>query len=560
MDDKRVQLDLKKTKALIQSPRLFSKYCLKVPVKANNVEEDVNPFSYKESMVSQPGDVALDYLPAQLELYKVFMLMFMELGYVALDIVKSRQVGSSTLWLSIMYHMMTFRRNFIANLICDSTITTSFLNNRLENFWLSTPDQFRQEKIPAKGADMKLANGTEYYSMTAGTKTSGRGGTPRFVIASEIAHFPNYEDIMDSIFDAISLRRNSGNVSIRESTSNGEGTGWHDHVIKSLRGETEYRVAFVNWLMDPNCVFDVPPDFRPTTEEEDLMKLYPRMTPEKVMFRRKKLASKSLGKFKQEFPLTIQESFEGTGEKFFPSVLVKAAMETELEDEKAPVAIGADSARTNDRPVIAVRRGRELLDLLIFDTTFEDMKETVFAENIAHELNKYPRSRAFLDPAYAWGCIDILLAKGFEDRVIPVYFQGEAYEDRVYYNKRAEMFHRLLKWLKNPPVSLPNIEDIANDLAAMPSPTTRGGRLLFPPKEEIKKLLKKSTDILDAISLTFAEELETEIGSMPILYGPDGGMLESSSKSGLSTKDYLKKFDKRNSDGEPTRLYNVHKY
>ena len=80
-------------------------------------------------------------------------------------------------------------------------------------------------------------------------------------------------------------------------------------------------------------------------------------------------------------------------------------------------------------------------------------------------------------------------------------------EQERYANRRAEMWNRVNEWLTAElPVSI--IDDnslILSDLTTPKKKYDKLGRLLLEAKDDIKKRIGRSTDVGDALALTFAE-------------------------------------------------------
>ena len=104
------------------------------------------------------------------------------------------------------------------------------------------------------------------------------------------------------------------------------------------------------------------------------------------------------------------------------------------------------------------------------------------------------------------GVYDILIDRGYHGIVRAVNFGETAQEQEKYFNRRAEMWARLRDWLTAElPVSLVDCEGLSEDLTTPNKGFDKLGRLFIEKKEEIKKRLGRSTDVGDALALTFAE-------------------------------------------------------
>ena len=93
----------------------------------------------------------------------------------------------------------------------------------------------------------------------------------------------------------------------------------------------------------------------------------------------------------------------------------------------------------------------------------------------------------------------------FRDVVEAVNFGARADNPERYVNRRAEMWARVMEWLKSPVgVCLPKVEGLVEDLTAPLKMFDSVGRLQLEAKADIKKRIGRSTDVADALALTFA--------------------------------------------------------
>ena len=77
-------------------------------------------------------------------------------------------------------------------------------------------------------------------------------------------------------------------------------------------------------------------------------------------------------------------------------------------------------------------------------------------------------------------------------------------------NKRAEMYFNLREWLKGD-VKLPDDDEVEADLTCFGFKHDIHGKLGLEPKDAIKKRLKRSPDVADAIALCFVYELGPDV-------------------------------------------------
>ncbi len=116
------------------------------------------------------------------------------------------------------------------------------------------------------------------------------------------------------------------------------------------------------------------------------------------------------------------------------------------------------------------------------------------------------------------GVYDILKDRGFGEIIRGIYFGEKALKADRYFNRRAEMWDKINRWLEElPPPQLPSDEDLFDELVSINKKFDGKGRLQLEDKDEIKKRLGRSPDKADALALTFAEPVYDY--GVPKLYG-----------------------------------------
>lgn len=188
-----------------------------------------------------------------------------------------------------------------------------------------------------------------------------------------------------------------------------------------------------------------------------------------------------------------------------------------------PLVVGVDVARYgDDKTAIARRRGREAFQIKSYSKL-----SVVEVANLCVRIIRDERPvRMNIDVGgVGGGVVDILLDRGFSGIVRAVNFGESAQDGDRYCNRRAEMWDRLHNWLTGElPVSLVDCDGLSEDLTAPCKKFDKTGRLMLEKKDEIKKRIGRSTDVGDALALTFAEEFypSTLISSENADYVDDG--------------------------------------
>lgn len=214
------------------------------------------------------------------------------------------------------------------------------------------------------------------------------------------------------------------------------------------------------------------------------------------------------GKCKNESPDDYEHIWLGApvaqgDTKLISSKDVNNAFIGKISLSSSPLVVGVDIARFgDDKTVICYRRGRKVTKM----TSYSKMDTVELANKLTSIIKEDKPARIFLDMGNTGaGVYDILIDRGFGKIVRGVNFGAKAINDDRFVNKRAEMWSEANEWLKNPPVELPQDDELLDDLCSVNKGYDHKGRLLLEPKEDLKKRIGRSPDKADAFVLTFAE-------------------------------------------------------
>ena len=188
----------------------------------------------------------------------------------------------------------------------------------------------------------------------------------------------------------------------------------------------------------------------------------------------------------------------------FQSVYDAARAERPLSN-LAPLVFGLDVARFgDDRSVLLARRGRVVEDVQVWQG--RDLMWTSSA--VSGEINRCRPRAVFVDAVgVGAGVVDRLRQLGH--RVIGVNSGARSGRADQYSNLKAEMWDKMRQWLSEGAV-IPDREDLKKDLLATAYSFDAGGRLKIESKDELKKRVSFSTDLADALALTFAQPVPHE--------------------------------------------------
>lgn len=185
---------------------------------------------------------------------------------------------------------------------------------------------------------------------------------------------------------------------------------------------------------------------------------------------------------------------------------VMDAMERHIDPALAAkwnVVIGVDIARFgDDATVFFARQGLQAFEPVVF--------HKLGNVDVAHLLIGYIQERnpyaVCIDQGQGTGVIDIVRAHldGGRPAIHDIPFGSRALEADRYVNRRAEMWCRLRDWIKAGG-ALPYSTDLLAELTAPEYSFDAQGKIRLEKKDDVKKRLGgKSTDLADALALTFA--------------------------------------------------------
>jgi hypothetical protein len=248
-----------------------------------------------------------------------------EAGHVRKLILKGRQQGASTYVQARYYWKTSTNIGQRAFILTHDSGTTKRLFAMTDRYHRYSPEEIRP-KIGASNANELFFQDLEsgYEVGTAGNKAVGHGFTLQYFHGSETSRWPNAEDHLTGIFQAVSGER--GTEIILESTANGVGGVFYDMVMEAHAGDGEYELIFVPWYWQPEYRKPfvkeggilIPASEIELTEEEEFFRTQYKLDVQQIAWRRSKVHTlKSEAKFKEQYPFTIEEAFQASGRSVF---------------------------------------------------------------------------------------------------------------------------------------------------------------------------------------------------------------------------------------------------
>jgi hypothetical protein len=466
----------------------FAKHCLKIRTKQGLIA----PFCLNRAQL---------YTHQRLEEQR------RKLGFVRAIVLKARQLGLSTYVAARFFQKTALESGTSTFILSHQAKSTAALFDMVRRFTDHLPPGMIPALDTANKNQLRFAkNSSEYTVGTAGSDDVGRGLTIRLLHGSEVAFYPPNDSLETGLFQAVADL--PGTEVILESTAQGMQNLFYRMTMAALAGQGLYQVIFIPWFWEPQYALPVPPGFTLTEKELTLQQMYA-LTNEQLMWRRKKIESYGGREFLflQEYPSDPREAFLVSGESFYKKETLVAARNSKAQSINAPVIMGVDCARTNDRSVFCIRRGRAIIHYEVHqDLKADEGTPTQQLAAIAVRLiEKFGVHKVFIDAGYGYGLIDELVRLGYKRQVMAVQFGQQPMDQVRFLNKRAEMYGLSRDWLEEGNVSIPDTDEFMFDLLLTPQEKkSPSNRMYLTAKAEIKQKHGVSPDICDSFVLTFA--------------------------------------------------------
>ncbi len=452
-------------------------------------------------------------------------------GKVRAVIVKGRQMGCST-YIQGRYFWRIWRksgRGLKAFILTHEQPATDNLFKMTKRFQESAPSGLAHPTVAANAKELAFeGRDSSYLVATAGTKGVGRSDTLQLFHGSEVAFWPNAEDHIDGVEQAIADA--PGTEKILESTANGVGNVFQRRYAAAERGQSDEEAIFLPWFWDDGYEETPPADFEPSAKWQAYQRQHG-LSDGQLYWAFKKNRSMATAisaptdepcwKFKQEYPATASEAFQSSGDSFIQAAKVQAARRKPDQPQvigQGPLIIGIDPARSGEGKGDATgaidRRGRRMGQVVCERWHSDD---TMFVVGKVVRLIKLHNPDAVnVDVGgLGAGIYDRLVELGYGRIVNAVNFGSSPLGvgptgDELYANRRAEMWDLQRDWFDDVAgVQIPDDDSIQADMTApvWGSGATRyrsSNELLLEDKDKIRARLGYSPDLGDAGALTFA--------------------------------------------------------
>ena len=245
---------------------------------------------------------------------------------VRLVVLKGRQQGCSTYVEGRYYWKVSNRKGIRAYILTHEADATANLFNMVQRYHEHQPWYSLKPLKSSSSKELDFMHDSGYRVGTAGNKSAGRSSTAQLFHGSEVAFWPNAEEHLAGVLQAVPDE--AGTEVVLESTANSVGGVFYDYVMDAQAGRGDFELVFIPWYWQEEYTSVVQPDFCLSEYEAELKKTYG-LTDGQLAWRRKKIYElKSEDKFKQEYPFTVQEAFLFSGRPVFdPKHTEKAKLE-----------------------------------------------------------------------------------------------------------------------------------------------------------------------------------------------------------------------------------------
>lgn len=266
----------------------------------------------KDLQIVRFGDV-MNY--AQRDLIEECERQLRETGQIRVVVLKARQMGLSTAIEAILFSLAFVVNYFRVLIVSHEMDSSQHILSMCDTYWRTF---FAHDLYTTKYAGRKEMQWVETHSGirvdTAGGKGVGRSQTIAALHASEVAFWPNPEELVNGLRQAIP---SFGTTAIfYESTANGVGNWFHRTWKDAVAGRNELAAKFYPWWQHPEYTASFIGegeaakyglDERSLTSEERVLREMG-VSDARLVWRRwaiQNLCGGDLDKFHQEYPACV---------------------------------------------------------------------------------------------------------------------------------------------------------------------------------------------------------------------------------------------------------------
>jgi hypothetical protein len=287
-------------------------------------------------------------------------------------ILKPRQLGFSTLILAEFFDDTINNPNTSTVIIAHDSDSTKKLFDVVQFMYNNLPEE-KKKQLNNGRSKPKYGNRKEYYFEainsrifvgTAGSTDFGRGSTINNLHCSEVAFWPNPEELMTGLLQAVP---HDGRVVI-ETTANGVGNYFYRTYQEAKDNTVRWKPHFYRWFDHPEYKLPLDPSEVVTysLEEQELVVAY-NLTPEQIKWRRWKISEmpekdgiSKEERFRQEYPEDDMSCFLNSGNPIF-HIDTLAKWRKGLETKPVPFTAYTVDENQPQKNALHLQSGGELI-------------------------------------------------------------------------------------------------------------------------------------------------------------------------------------------------------
>jgi len=447
-------------------------------------------------------------------------------GRVRLIIPKARQMGISTYVGARFYKKTSTTRGNRTQIITHEDDATQNLFGMAKRYHENCLPDFKPQTSASNANELafgKLDSG--YKIATAGARSAGRSSTIQCLHASEYDFWPDAtaDEVWTGLSEAIPNMANT--EVIIESTAKMPGGRFHRAIKAAQAGESSYEVLFLPWFWHEEYTTPAPEGWRPPPAFVEYGLLHG-LGRDRLYWAWLKNRDQAMNyavspdeftpDFKREYPATIDEAFEVSGDDFirvFPRAWVRAAQARWIanKDKALPLmcGLGIDPAQGGgDKTAWAALHGVRFPEVrsvpgvstpdgpaiaAIAATTLKDGATLAIDVTGGHGGDAYTHCKKHLDlPTLGVNSShsSTMLTSDRKNKLVLV-------RDELHW-----AFREALNPETGGNIELPPDPELEEELLACTFEVKPAG-IKVCPKDDIRAALKRSPDKLDAVLLAW---------------------------------------------------------
>lgn len=162
-------------------------------------------------------------------------------------ILKSRQLGISTLTAGYSLWAMTFQSDFNVLVIATKQDVAKNLVTKVHVMYNNLPAFLKRDWEEKNKLGLRFKNGSQIKAVSA-SDDAGRSEALSLLVIDEAAFIQNIEEIWTSAFSTLS----TGGRSIVLSTPNGVGNWFHGMWVGAENGDNDFKTIKLHWTVHPD--------------------------------------------------------------------------------------------------------------------------------------------------------------------------------------------------------------------------------------------------------------------------------------------------------------------